>query len=143
MHRFGGLNAGGCRFDEPALQLVLHGQSPLGAQNLDPLVIAVGSLTRVADRRKAPIGIRKRNNRSIDVARRPNFWVNEAGAVGHYRAGHAKKKRCHIEIVDHHVAIEAAGNRDVVERRRGRVIGRDGQQRPLADLACIQSRFQG
>ncbi len=55
----------------------------------------------------------------------------------------AEQEARHVEIVDHHVAEQAAGARNIADRRRPRVARQNGDEFDIADLALRDPRLQG
>ena len=54
----------------------------------------------------------------------------------------AQQEPRHVQVVDHHVAKQSAGGRDIGRRRRRRIAADDGQQFQRADLAGVQPLLQ-
>ena len=144
MQRLGSRHAPGGRFHHRALRDVPHLQHPLRAEKLDPLVVAVGGAARIADHRDAPVPPGHRHGSGIHVSRRPDGRVDEGTRGGEHGPGQiAHDEVRQVEVVDHHVPEQPAGDRDVGEGRRRGIEGCDRQEFGLADLPLPERPSQG
>ena len=122
-------------------QVVRVGRHALGAERLYALVVAVNCLTGVVDDRDAAVRHLHGDNSGVNVRNAGLFLqvrVNEAGAdsrdlnsLGTGDIAH------HVEVVDHHVVEDAAGNRNVGSRGRLRVTGGNDDDVRIADRAVL------
>src|SRR5699024_6934031 len=108
----------------------------LRAEDLNALVIAVNCLTGVVDDANRAVLKLQGDDGGINVAGLANARVNQDRAdcmdLGDLRAC---QEAGHIEVVDHHVVEDAAGDLDIGYRGRLRVAGGDLHDVDLADLA--------
>ena len=124
-------------------ELVVRAQQAAAAVDLDALVVAVGGAARVGDLRElAALGL-QRDDGGVDVAGLADRRVDQArGHGGDFDRLLAQQEARHVEIVDHHVAEQAAGARDVGDRRRPRIARQDGDDLRLAHFARRQALLQ-
>ena len=100
-------------------------QHPLGAVNLDALVVAIGGAARIRDLGDPARSGLHDHRGGVDIAGLADRLVDEGGAEREdLDRLFGQEEARHVEIMDHHVAEEAARALDVIDRRR-RGIARD------------------
>ena len=106
---------------------------------LDPLIIAIGGAARIADLAQFAARRAQRHHRGIDIPRRRDPGIHQAGRRGeHLDRLLLQQEPRHIEVMDHHVAEQPAGRRDVGRWRRAGVAADDGEQFEVADFAAVE-----
>ena len=128
-----------CQYGGGVQQVVGIGSHALRTERLYALVVAVNCLTGVVDDSDAAVSHLHGNNSGVNVRNTGLFLqvrVNEAGTnsgdLNSLGTGYVAN---HIEVVDHHIVEDTAGNLDVGYRRRLRIAGGDLDDVDLADLA--------
>ena len=91
---------------------------------------------------KAPFAKRSMTLAAVDIAGLADGGVDLDIAQGIDLFDLAEQEARHIEIVDHHVHQQPAGDLDVVDRRRRWVAADDRQRMRLADFAAHDRPFQ-
>ena len=109
---------------------------PFDAVRLDPLIVAIGRAARIGDLRDLARGGLHDDDRGVDVAGLPDRLVDQRRP---HRADRdrllAEQEPGHVEIVDHHVAEQAARARDIGDRRRPGIARGDRDDLERADRA--------
>jgi hypothetical protein len=122
-------------------------QQALSAQHFKALVVAVGGAAAGVDLAQAAFLGANSHRRAVHIAQGGN------GRVGQHRAGGAEpggfvaigaqNPAKHIEVMDQHVAKDAARGLDVLGRRCARVAAGDDEHLGVADLACVHAGAGG
>ena len=106
--------------------------------HLDALVVAIGGATRVGDDGLLAGRGFEDDADGVEIAGIADLLVDQhrgMGADGNRFL--AEQEARHVEVVDGHVAKNAAGAGDVVERRRTRIARRYGDHLDIADGAVV------
>ena len=115
---------------------VAGGEQSLRAMHLDALVVAIGGAARIGDLGDPAGRGLEQHGGGIDVAGLADGRIDQIGADGmDLDRLLAEQEARHVEIVDHHVAIETAGALDIAHRRRAGIARQDGDQLDAAGLA--------
>lgn len=120
-----------------------HWSMPVGAQHLKALVVAIRSTSRGVDLAQAALLRADGDGRAVHVAR------GSDGGVGQHRAGGAEpggfvaigaeNPAEHVEVMNQHVAEDAARYLDVFGRWCTGVAAGDDQHFGVADLAFVHA----
>ena len=109
--------------------------------DLDSLVIAVRSGTAVVDHADGAVRELQHNDRGIHVVVISEVRIGQAGAEGgDFHDVAVCKVAGHVDIMDHHIHEDTAGNSDIGHGRAFRIAGSDLDDVSLAELAgssCI------
>lgn len=124
-------------------QVVGIGCHTLGAERFNALVIAIYSLTGVVDDGDAAVSHLHGNNSGVNIRNAGLFLelrVNEAGAdSGDFNSFRAGDVADHVEVMDHHIIEDTAGNSDIGSRGRLRVAGGNDNNVGIANGAVLDS----
>ena len=122
-------------------QVVSIGSHALRTERLYALVVAVNCLTGVVDDSDAAVSHLHGNNSGVNIRNAGLFLqvrVNEAGTnsgdLNSLGTGYVAN---HIEVVDHHIVEDTAGNCNVGSRGRLRVTGGNDNDMRIADRAVL------
>lgn len=115
-------------------RVVLRLERAERAERLEPLVVPRGAVTRVDDRHHGAGGRLQDEDGGVEVVEAAEGRV-EALPDGAHRHDVAGQEACHVQVVDRHVAEDAAGLRHVGGRWGGRVAADDRQLHQGSDLA--------
>ena len=122
---------------------VAGAQQALRAMRLDALVIAVGGTTGIGDLAQPAARGSQRRHGGIHISGGADRRVHQARGGGvHEHRFLAQQEARHIEVVDHHVAEQAARRSDIGWRRRRRITADDGEQLERTDLAGVHPPLQ-
>ena len=119
--------------------MIADAQHAALSEQLHALVVAIGAAARIVDVDQHPGRRPQRHHRGIDVAGASDRRIDQRIAEGGHRDDLAGDEARDVEIMDGHVAEQAAGHRDVAERRRRRVAAGDDQLFEPADLALLRA----
>ena len=91
-----------------------------------------------------PRGGLQQHGRRIDVAGLADLRIDQRGAhrMNFHRLVAEQQEPRHVEIVDHHVAKQAAGRGDVADGRRAGIARQDRHEFDLAHFAVGQAAAQ-
>ena len=141
--RLVGPDAAGVPLAHFARGVVAGLQHAVGPQHLEALVVAVGGAAGGVDLAQAALPGADRHRGRVEVAGLAD------GRIGQHRAGGAQPRGLvavatenpaeHVEVVDQHVAEDAARALDVFDRRRTGVAAGDDQHLGVADLAGVDA----
>ena len=144
LHRVGGDARGVGHLHRRAVD-VAGADHALRAVHLDALVVAIGGAAGIGDLARSCPGGLQHHGRRVDVAGLADRRIDQRGAdrVHLDRLVAEQQEAGHVEIVDHHVAEQAARACDVAHRRRAGIARQDGDEFDLADLAVGEPLLQG
>ena len=107
-----------------------------GAEYLNALVVTVNCLAAVVDHADRAVCELEGNERGINVAGLTDARIDQNGTNCIYLGNFAACEEAgHIEVVDHHIVEDTAGNLNIGYRRRLRIAGGNLDDVDLADLA--------
>ena len=107
----------------------------LRAEDLNALIVTVDSAAAVIDRSNRTGFELERNDSRVDITGLADFRINEHRTLCiDFLNLIASEETSHIEIVDHHIVEDTAGNFDVIDGRRLRIAGADADEMRLTDL---------
>jgi hypothetical protein len=122
---------------------VLRGDRALRAQHLDALVVAVGGAARVGDGALAAGGGAQDDVHAVEVAAPADLGVDQNGGGGEHGLHLlAEQPAGHVEVVDRHVAEDAARALDVVVGRRAGVARGQRHHLDRTDPAVVDRGLQ-
>ena len=105
----------------------------------DPLIVAIGGAAAVRDLAKRAGRRPQGHHRGIDIAGLADRRIDQhAGGGEQLDRFLAHEPARHVEIVDHHVAEQPAGEAHIAERRRCRIAAGYAQEFEPADAAGAQ-----
>ncbi len=97
----------------------------LGAEYLDALIVTVNCLAAVVDHADRAVFELEGNERGVNVAGLTDARIDQNGTNCIYLSNFAACEEAgHIEVVDHHIVEDTAGNLNIGYRRRLRDRGR-------------------
>src|SRR5437879_2855541 len=125
--------------DNGGILVVVIGLNSSGtAQQLNPLIVAISSLTAVADRPDHSISKLEQHYSAIHVARFPYFRVIENASLDKNLFHLATdQETCHIKIMDGHIQEDTARTLDISDRWWLRIATDDVQHARLTDLSLL------
>ena len=108
------------------------------AESLDPLIKAIGRSPRVEDDRLLSARCNHGHAGRVDISEFANLRINQAAAtamnIDRFLAEHPSG---HVEVVNHHVAEETAGFRNILERGWVGIAAGNRQLFKIANLAIL------
>ena len=116
----------------------------LGAEYLDALIVTVDCLAAVVDHADGAVCELEGDESGVYVAGLTDARIDQNGTDRIDLSDLAARQEArHVEVVDHHIIEDAAGNLDIGYRRRLRVAGGDLDDIDLADLAAADHVVNG
>jgi len=141
---FGLVRSDGIRRPKQCLRrpVIARLQHPLAAEHLEPLIVTIRGATDRIDLRKPAVARADRHRRRVDVASRLDRRIHQAASRCVHGGGlvfHDPAE--HVEIVDQHVLVDAAGTLDVIDGGRAGIAARDDQHLRPSDVTPRDPRL--